>query len=269
MKMEKGHGQGSSCRKRKAKKAMWLADIFALMGWLAVAFSKAKVDEDKGFVLVLQRLRGENTDISQEVADIEVTHFKGFMMFFRITWKTLNCNKKEILRLVSEEVGIGLMGLQQICGAQGVSFYASSIFSMADSDNWFGLGVLLMDRLGRQPLLIASAVGMCFGCLLLGMSFLFQDLRFWNDAAPTLIFPMNIKASAGSLGNLVCWSGSWMITYTFNFMMEWNKPGGFFKFAGTCGLTALFAMKLVPETKGRTLEEIQISMTKSSVDYVI
>ncbi|CAN1285115.1 Sugar transporter ERD6-like 12 [Linum perenne] len=76
------------------------------------------------------------------------------------------------------------------------------------------------------------------------------------------IFPMNVKAVAGTLITLVNWSSSWVMTYSFNFMMQWSPAGTFFILAVTCGATVVFTFKLVPETRGRTLEEIQASMTR-------
>ncbi|XP_021898777.1 sugar transporter ERD6-like, partial [Carica papaya] len=75
------------------------------------------------------------------------------------------------------------------------------------------------------------------------------------------IFPINVKVSAGSLVTFTNWSIGWIITYTFNFMMEWSSSGTFFFFSGICAVTILFVWMLVPETKGRTLEEIQASLT--------
>ncbi|KAK6915526.1 Major facilitator, sugar transporter-like [Dillenia turbinata] len=116
-----------------------------------------------------------------------------------------------------------------------------------------------------------SAAGMCFSCFLVGVSFLFQTYSVaytlglagipW--AMMSEVFPIDIKASAGSLVNEVCWLGSWIVSYSFNFMMDWSPAGTFFIFTATCGFTVLFVVKLVPETKGRTLEEIQLSMTNS------
>ncbi|KAL3622523.1 hypothetical protein CASFOL_033934 [Castilleja foliolosa] len=147
------------------------------------------------------------------------------------------------------------------------------------------LGTLLMDKSGRRPLLLVSAGGTCLGCFLIGLSFLLQDHKLW-DFSPFLafggvliftgsfslgmggipwvimseIFPINVKGSAGSLVTVVSWFGSWIITYSFNFLAQWSSAGTFFMFATVSGLTVIFITRLVPETKGRTLEEIQASM---------
>ncbi|CAN1843209.1 Sugar transporter ERD6-like 5 [Linum perenne] len=74
------------------------------------------------------------------------------------------------------------------------------------------------------------------------------------------------EGSAGSLVTLVSWLGSWVVSYAFNFMMGWSSSGTFFMFSCIGGVTVVFVLKLVPETKGRTLEEIQASMNPFSRD---
>ncbi|XP_023746354.1 sugar transporter ERD6-like 5 isoform X1 [Lactuca sativa] len=246
----------------------------------------------------LQKLRGENAEISEEAAEI------------RDYTETLDqISESRVFDLFQPEyaksliIGVGLMVLQQFGGVNAIAFYANSIFISAGFSSTIGsialvlvqipftiLGVLLMDVSGRRPLLMVSGGGTCLGCLLLGISFFLQDhLEENKGLSPILalvgvlvfkgsyslgmggipwvimseIFPMNIKSSAGSLVTLVNWFGSWVVSYSFNFLMEYSTEGTFFMFSSICCVTVLFVAKLVPETKGRTLEEIQASMNTS------
>ncbi|KAK9137089.1 hypothetical protein Sjap_007683 [Stephania japonica] len=275
--------------------------VVQLLGLLLVPESPrwlAKVGKEKEFEAALQRLRGKEADITQEVAEIrdytkslQLQSEGGILELF--DWKYAQ----------SLIVGVGLMVLQQFGGINGVAFYASAIFTTAGFSSGVGtiamvvvqvpmtaLGVLLMDKSGRRPLLMVSAAGTCLGCFLLAISFLMQDHRWCKEVSPILalvgvlvytgsfslgmggipwvimseIFPINMKGSAGSLVSLVSWVGSWIVSYGFNFLMHWSSLGTFFIFSSICGLTVIFVAKLVPETKGRTLEEIQASMNSFS-----
>ncbi|KAG6750549.1 hypothetical protein POTOM_045045 [Populus tomentosa] len=258
----------------------------------------AKIGRGKECEVALQRLRGHNADISDEAAEIRdytetILQLSKASMFELFQWKYAH----------SLIVGVGLMVLQQFGGVNGIAFYASSIFISAGFSGSIGmiamvvvqipmtaLGVVLMDISGRRPLLMVSAAGTCLGCLLAALSFLLQYLNKLVAVSPFLalfgvliytgsfslgmggipwvimseVFPINMKGSAGSLVTLVSWLGSWIISYAFNFLMDWSSAGTFFIFSCICGLTVLFVAKLVPETKGRTLEEIQASMNPLS-----
>ncbi|ONH93707.1 hypothetical protein PRUPE_8G248500 [Prunus persica] len=76
------------------------------------------------------------------------------------------------------------------------------------------------------------------------------------------IFPINIKGQAGSLTTLVNWLGAWLCSYTFNFLMSWSSYGTFILYAVVNVLSVLFVIVIVPETKGKTLEQIQGAINK-------
>ncbi|KAF8038958.1 hypothetical protein BT93_B1496 [Corymbia citriodora subsp. variegata] len=254
----------------------------------------AKLGREREYEAVLLYLRGKNADISEEATEIK-----------EYTLTLQQISEGRILDLFQKTytrsllVGVGLMALQQFGGSNAIAFYASSIFESAGFPANIGtvtmavvqvpmtiVGVLLMDKSGRRPLLLISAIGTCLGCFLAGLSFLLEDFHQWTQVAPTLafvgivvynasfglglagipwlimseIFPMNMKGSAGSLVSVVNWFASWIVTYVFNFLMELSTAGTFFIFSAIAGLTILFVAKLVPETKGRTLEEIQAAM---------
>ncbi|CAL1407267.1 unnamed protein product [Linum trigynum] len=259
----------------------------------------AKIGRGKECEAALQLLRGKHSDISDEAAAIrDYTEIverlsESSSMFELFPWKYAH----------SLIVGVGLMVLQQLGGVNAIAFYASSIFVSAGFSGSVGtiamvvvqipmqvLGVVLMDISGRRPLLMVSAAGTGLGCFLVALSFLLQGLQVWTNISPFLalfgvliytgsfslgmggipwvimseVFPINMKGSAGSLVTLISWLGSWIVSYAFNFLMVWSSSGTFFMFSGICGVTVVFVMKLVPETKGRTLEEIQASMNPFS-----
>ncbi|KAH9754777.1 Sugar transporter ERD6-like 5 [Citrus sinensis] len=246
-----------------------------------------KIGNEKEFETTLQNLRGKGADISQEAAEIR-DHIEISQKHSEA--RLLNLFQRRYAN--SLIIGVGLMLLQQFGGASAMAYYTSSIFEKAGASGSIGsrgiaiiqipaviTSVLLMDKAGRKPLLMISACGMAFGCFLIGLSFYLKIchlLHYFSSYVPELeslagipfvimseIFPINVKASAGSLVILICWSCSWIVTYTFNFMMQWSSAGTFFIFSGIGFFTVLFVAKIVPETKGRTLEEIQDSIITS------
>uniref|UniRef100_M0ZWZ7 Sugar transporter n=1 Tax=Solanum tuberosum TaxID=4113 RepID=M0ZWZ7_SOLTU len=230
----------------------------------------AKIGNQKEFELALRKLRGKDADISEEAAEIKV--------------------------------GVGLMVFQQFGGINGICFYTGSIFESSGFPSDIGtiiyaiiqvpitaLGAALIDRAGRKPLLLVSGTGLVIGCVLTGVSFYLKGHEIAIKVAPILavtgilvyigsfsvgmgavpwvvmseIYPINIKGAAGSLATLVNWFGAWACSYTFNFLMTWNSFGTFILYAAVNALSILFVIKIVPETKGRTLEQIQAAINAS------
>ncbi|KAG2318253.1 hypothetical protein Bca52824_021375 [Brassica carinata] len=253
------------------------------------------VGRHRDFEIALQKLRGPNANIAREADEIK-EYLATIAHLPKTTLRDL-IDKKNIRFVI---VGVGLMFFQQFVGINGVIFYAQQIFVSAgyNSDRIYILysieqviltalgATLLIDRLGRRPLLMASAVGMLIGCLLIGNSFLLKAHGLAVDIIPALavsgvliyigsfsigmgaipwvimseIFPINLKGTAGGLVTVVNWLSSWFVSLTFNFLMIWSPHGAFYVYGGVCVLAIIFIAKLVPETKGKTLEEIQAVM---------
>ncbi|KAM7272985.1 hypothetical protein ACFE04_027649 [Oxalis oulophora] len=73
------------------------------------------------------------------------------------------------------------------------------------------------------------------------------------------ILPINIKGLAGSIATLCNWIFSWVITMTANILLDWSGGGTFTLYMIASAFTVVFVVLFVPETKGRSLEEIQFS----------
>ncbi|KAI3948538.1 hypothetical protein MKW92_018107 [Papaver armeniacum] len=254
----------------------------------------AKVGRQKEFEVALQRLRGRNADISHESAEIQ-DYNEDIKRLPKA--KMVDLFQRKYFRPLI--IGVGLMVCQQFGGINGIGFYASETFALAGLSGKVGtvawasiqvpitiLGAILMDKSGRRPLIMVSASGTFLGCSLAGLSFYLKTHQVLLDWVPLLalagvliyiaafsigtgpvpwvimseIFPINVKGVAGSLVTLVNWFGAWAVSYTFNFLISWSASGTFFLYSGVCAMTVLFVAKMVPETKGRTLEEIQASI---------
>ncbi|KAM7521545.1 hypothetical protein LguiA_011447 [Lonicera macranthoides] len=257
----------------------------------------AKIGREKEFEVALQKLRGKDADISEEAAEIQ-DYIETLQKLPKA--KLLDLFQRRYLRSVI--IGVGLMVFQQFGGINGIVFYVSSIFESAGFPSDLGtiiyaclqvvvtaLGATLIDRAGRKPLLLVSAMGLVLGCLLTGLSFYFKTYQIAVKAAPALavtgillyvgafsagmgavpwvimseIFPINVKGVAGSLATLMNWFGAWAVSYTFNFLMSWSSYGTFILYAVINALAILFVTMVVPETKGRTLEQIQAAINSS------
>ncbi|KAG6552161.1 hypothetical protein Mapa_006263 [Marchantia paleacea] len=149
----------------------------------------------------------------------------------------------------------------------------------------------LMDKAGRRLLLMVSASGMALSCFLVGFSFYLRNVQeqflssgmnifidilalasllvyiasFSLGLGPipwilmAEIFPAQVKGVAGSLATLINWSSAWVITLTFNIIFQWSSAGAFWIFAVECVFAVIFVALFVPETRGRTLEQIEAS----------
>ncbi len=139
----------------------------------------------------------------------------------------------------------------------------------------------LVDKTGRRPLLLVGSAGMALGLLCLGLVFflnipgiavlvamLIAQAAFLTSLAPVTwiimseIFPTRIRGRAMGIAALSLWIACFLGVRYMPVMMEafeasFGTPAGiFWAFAGVCVFSYWFCWKWVPETKGRTLEEI-------------
>ncbi|XP_024010116.1 sugar transporter ERD6-like 15 isoform X2 [Eutrema salsugineum] len=255
----------------------------------------AKVGREKEVEAVLLSLRGAKADVSDEATEIlEYTeHVKQQQdIDGRDFFKLLQ--RKYAFSLT---IGVVLIALPQLGGLNGYSFYTDTIFTSTGVSSDFGfistsvvqmlggiLGTVLIDVSGRRfsswnvlglsrnshfvflagmenrcwetgtPILALISVMVYFGSYGLGMGAI-----PWIIASE--IYPVDVKGAAGTMCNLVSSISSLLVAYSFNLLLQWSSTGTFLIFSAVSGLGFVFIAKLVPETKGKSLEEIQSLLT--------
>lgn len=193
-------------------------------------------------------------------------------------------------------VGLSIAAIQQITGINIVIYYAPQILQLAGYPTmelamsivtWMGavnvfmtlVALWLLDRWGRRPLLLAGLSGMTLSLVILGL-FLsdyvpqFKEVPalmllcyvssfalslgpiFW--LLQTEIYPLEVRGQAASLGIFVNWLCNIIVAATFLSLMNWFGAIYILWFYGAiCLLSLLFVWKKVPETKGKSVVEIQ------------
>ena len=195
-------------------------------------------------------------------------------------------------------LGIVLAVFQQWCGINVIFNYAQEIFSSAGysvSDILFNIvitgsvnliftfiGMFTVDRLGRKALMLIGAGGLAGIFAVTGAMFFFhiQGLPllimvvaaiacYAMSLAPVTwvvlseIFPNRIRGIAMSVATFALWSACFVLTYTFPLLNQLFKASGTFWLYGLiCILGFWFILKKLPETKGKSLEEIEHLMSR-------
>ncbi len=190
-------------------------------------------------------------------------------------------------------IGVSLAVLCQGSGINAIMYYAPEIFksSGAGTGSAFTQTLLvgavnllftfaairLIDRVGRRPLLLAgsavqvlalSGVGLAFGLKLGGAFLLLPILLFIAAFAAGMgpvpwvviseIFPTRIRGAAMAAATLVLWVADFAVAQTFPLLNAGIGPARTFGIYAGCSLAGLlFVWKVVVETKGRSLEEIE------------
>ncbi|CAM0953758.1 unnamed protein product [Alopecurus aequalis] len=258
----------------------------------------AKMNKMDDFETSLQVLRGFETDITSEVNDIKraVTSSNKRAA---IRFQELNQKKFRMplilgigLLVLQQLSGINavLFYASSIIKAAGITNSDLATFALGVIQVLAtGVTTWLVDRAGRRILLIVSSAGMTLSLLVVAVAFFLKDslshdshmyyvlsmislvaivayviaFSFGMGAIPWVIMseilPVSIKSLAGSFATLANWLTSFGITMTANLLLNWSAGGTFVSYMLVSAFTLVFVILWVPETKGRTLEEIQWS----------
>lgn len=201
-------------------------------------------------------------------------------------------------------VGVGLAIIQQFSGINTILYYAPTILSnigfgnIASLVGTLGIGVinvlltvvavLLVDRVGRRPLLLVGTGGMTVMLGILGLGFFLPGLSgiigyvtlgsmflyvafyaislgpvFWLMISE--IYPLHIRGTAEGTASVFNWGANFIVGLTFlPLVARIGEAFSFWILGGFCILAFAFIYTRVPETMGRSLEDIEADLREST-----
>lgn len=192
-------------------------------------------------------------------------------------------------------VAMGLFFLQQLSGINAVIYYAPQIFRESGFEGHsiqllatIGIGAInvgmtvvgmwLVERIGRRPLLLIGFVGTAVSLAAISITvapgggddfvtFVAVGVfiaAFAVSLGPlpyvlmSEIFPLDVRGHGMALASVTNWGFNFLVVFTFpELLAAIGVPGTFGFFAAMCGIGILFALFLVPETRGVSLERIE------------
>lgn len=204
---------------------------------------------------------------------------------------------KDLLKpgiLVAVIAGSAIAILGQFMGVNAVLYYGPKIFSEAGFDDpMFStvlvgvvnmvttiLAVFIIDKVGRKQLIYWGVSGMIICLVAIGIYFAWgAALGLGNGFMLTFflayvfccaisisaivfvllseMYPNSVRGRAMSIAGFALWIGTYLIGQLTPVLLGWSQAGTFFIFAAMCIPYMLIMWKVIPETTGKTLEEIE------------
>ena len=248
--------------------------------WLIV---KGKLDKASS---VLAKIYASDAEVKEEIQTTQ-TSLKGES---KGAWSDLL--KPGILIAVIAGSAIAILG--QFMGVNAVLYYGPKIFSDAGFDNpMFStvlvgvvnmvttiLAVFIIDKVGRKQLIYWGVSGMILCLLAIGIYFAWgAQIGLGNGFMLTFflayvfccaisisaivfvllseMYPNSVRGRAMSIAGFALWIGTYLIGQLTPILLGWSQAGTFFIFAACCVPYMLIMWKVIPETTGKTLEEIE------------
>ena len=250
--------------------------------WLIIRGKSSKA------IGVLSRILGSEDEINAEVEATRSSSGED-----KGSWSDLL--KPGILVAVLAGCAIAILG--QFMGVNAVLYYGPKIFSEAGFDNpMFStvlvglvnfattiLAVFIIDKVGRKQLIYWGVSGMIICLMAIGtyfatggvlgngfmLAFFLAYVFCCAISISAIVFvllsemyPNSIRGRAMSLAGFMLWVGTYIVGQLTPVLLEWSQAGTFFIFAVMCVPYMLIMWKVIPETTGKTLEEIEEYWTK-------
>lgn len=249
-----------------------------------------KINEDARAQKVLSKIGGLEY-AKQELKNIQLTLQQSSKR--KINFSDFNNPKVKPIILI----GIVLAVFQQWCGINIIFNYAEEIFTAAGysvGDMLFNIVITgsvnliftfvamrTVDSWGRRRLMLLGSIGLAVVYAILGGAYYFQFTGwpvlllviiaisiYAMSLAPITwvvlseIFPNRLRGAAMSVATFSLWVASFILTYTFPILNSaLSASGTFWVYSGICVLGFLFIKRMLPETKGKSLEEIEVELT--------
>jgi MFS family permease len=196
--------------------------------------------------------------------------------------------------------GIGLQILGQATGVNTVIYYAPIIFGHAGLGTsaailaTVGIGIVnvvmtvvgmaLVDRIGRRRLLITGVAIMTLALVALALTLTLHELSPTTGVIafvcvaiyiaavaasldvvvfiiPSEIYPLRVRGTAMSVTLFSNWGMNFVVSLTFlTLLQSLGTAGTFWLYAALCAVLVAFTVKFIPETQGRSLEQIETEL---------
>jgi sugar porter (SP) family MFS transporter len=256
--------------------------------WL---IARGREDEARA---VLAAVRGPDDDVDAEVEEVRQVSSRSTGL--REAWASP-------VRMVLI-IGVLLAVFQQITGVNTIIYYAPTLLQGAGFGSSAAIlaevavggvnvlltivAVLLLDRVGRRPLLLTGTVGMLIGLIVVALTFvngdqlsgtpalvavgglMFYQASFAIGLGPVFwlliaeIYPLKVRGAAMSVATIANWAANFVVTISFlTLLSAIGGSGAFGLYAFLTVVALVYFWVMVPETKGRSLQQIERDLDPS------